>query len=496
MNKLTLLCLLLPLLAQSQFVTPSASPAARTTTMAGYTQLSVDYHRPNVRGRLIFGELIPWGVLWRAGADESTTLHLDGPATIGKESLEPGSYSLFLLPRETGGWTWVINKETGKWGTQDYRQSRDVVRETVVPRRLSERIQSLEYRWMNVTPQSADLVLEWEWYRLTLPIRLPTNDQVDDRATLQLNPASDPNEYYAAARYFFDNDQPRTAKAWIDRWASSAKEQFGRTRYQALIEYELGNETKAKRLMERSLELAREAGNDHYARMNEGSLRQWQSELVDIPVDTVIARSIAYHDPSGQWNNRNHLIQLAESRPDGTVRHTRLSLHPGSDDFDMRQTSGKDRIQLRYFKSSFSFSHNGSTDIDEATVARLGLNQKAMLRMRDYYSFLFGLPMKLRDQGTIIQPDVKKVWYHGQELLEVEVRYAPGTGQDVWQLYFHPRSFALSGYSFYHEAEGPHSGEYVLLEGEATVGSLKLPALRHWYLTKDRLYLGTDEILN
>ncbi len=497
MNRLLfLLAIFLPQLVGAQFVAPSASPPATNSTVAGYTKLSVRYNRPNVRSRMIFGELLPWGAVWRAGANENTILSFDGPVSIGSDTVEGGSYSLYLIPSERGEWTWILNRATDNWGAQDYNQSRDILRHTAKSVRLPERIETLEYRWMNVSPQSAELVLEWEWYRIALRIDLLTDDQVADRAALALNPAEDPKEYYAVARYYLDNGlNLQKAKAWMDRWAAADKEQFGRTRYQAIIEYKLGNTAKGKRLMERSLALARAADNTHYVRMNEQSLKDWTREVTEVSADTLLSRSIRYHDPEGVWGTQSHLLQIAESRPNGSVRHTRLSLYPHTGEFDMQQIRGKDKIQLRFLNNSYSFSHQGRTEIDEKERERLRLTEEGTQWVRDYYTYLFGLPMKLRDPGTLIQPTVHQVWFANREMLELEVHYSPEKGKDVWFFYFDPATYALGGYAFYHEKDGPGTGEYILLEGEAMVGKLKLPAARHWYYTKNKLYLGTDEIL-
>jgi hypothetical protein len=495
MYKLTILLALLPFFVGAQFVAPAASPPSINTTEAGYTQLSIKYHRPSVRQRKIFGSLLPWRELWRAGANENTLLTLSGDAKIGGELVPEGAYAVFIIPDNSGGWTWVLNRDTKHWGARGYKRERDLMRIPAGPKRLPERVETLEYRWMNVSPQGADLVMEWEWYRLVLRINLPTDREVNDRAATQLNPAKDPKEYYAIARYYLDNGTPRKAKAWIDRWASADEEQFGRTRYHAIIEYRNGNEAKAQRLMKRSLELAKEAGNKHYIRMNEQTLKEWTQEPYSLPADSVLNRSIAFHDPEERWMKKSHLLQLAESRPNGTVRHTRLSLFPHTDEFDMQQVRGKEKIQLRYLRNTFAYSVNGTTEVDSATIKRLGLTPKRMMGMRDYYTYLFGLPMKLRDVGTIIDPQIHKVWFHGKELLKMKVAYAPGTGKDVWFFYFDPETFALKAYAFYHEADGPDTGEYILLEGEALIDKMILPAKRHWYLTEEQLFLGTDEIL-
>jgi|AntRauTorckE5430_2_1112549.scaffolds.fasta_scaffold00379_8 hypothetical protein len=495
MYKLTFLLALLPFLVSAQFVAPPASPPSVNTINAGYTKLSIEYHRPNVRKREVFGELLPWREIWRAGANENTVLRIDGDAKIGGELVPEGSYAIFIIPDNSGGWTWVLSRDVNHWGARNYKRERDLMRVAAGPYRLPERVETLEYRWMNVSAQGADLVMEWEWYRLILRINLPTDFQVNDRAATELNPAKDPMEYYAIARYYLDNGSTRKAKAWIDRWAATDEEQFGRTRYHAIIEHLNGNETKALRLMKRSLALAKEAGNEHYVRMNEQSLKEWTRKLHILPADSVLNRSIDFHDPEENWNEQSHLLQIAESRPNGTVRHTRLSIFPYSDEFDMQQVRGKDKVQMRYLRNTFDYSVNGNTEVDSNTIKRLGLTSKRMLGMRDYYTYLYGLPMKLRDIGTIVDPQIHQVWFHGKDLLEMRVSYAPNAGQDVWFFYFDPENFALSGYAFYHKSDGPGTGEYILLEGEAAVDKMILPAKRHWYLTAERLYLGTDEIL-
>lgn len=489
-------CCLIPLGLVAQFVAPAASPPATTTTEVGYTNLRVDYHRPGVRGRLIFGEMVPWGQIWRAGANENTLLQIDARVTIGDTILLPGRYSMYLIPEDQGEWTWIINEAQENWGTRGYDPRKDLVRLQVKASKTPERIETLEYRFMNLQPQSADLVLEWEWYRVRLPITLPTDEEVANRAAFSLNPAKSPGDYYAAARYYYDNGLGlQKAKAWMDRWAAAGEELYGPIRYQALIEHDLGNTAKAERLMQRSLALAREKSNKHYINLNEASLRSWQREIVEISADSLLSRSIQYHDPEGNWGTKAHMLQLGESRPGGGTRYTRISIYPDADTFDLQQIRGKDKVQLRLMGGTYSFSHLGRTDIPDSTRQRLRLTEERTRLLRDYYTYLWGLPMKLKDPGTVLQPQVHKVWFGGKELLELEVQYAPDTGGDIWFFFFDPETYALSGYSFYHKEDGPGTGEYILLEGEALVDKMLLPAVRHWYYTEDNLYLGTDEIL-
>jgi hypothetical protein len=113
---------------------------------------------------------------------------------------------------------------------------------------------------------------------------------------------------------------------------------------------------------------------------------------------------------------------------------------------------------------------------------------------RNYYTYLWGLPMKLRDPGTIIDDNVHRVNFFGQELLEMKVTYHEEVGGDIWYFYFHPETYALSGYRFYHD-EAANDGEYILLEDEAQIGDFRIPAQRHWYTHGERQYLGSDEVV-
>lgn len=496
MKYLLSVLLILPFVLTGQFVSPPASAPANSTITAGYTDLSVDYHRPNLRGRRVFGHLLPWGDLWRAGANENTLLTFSRPVVIGETNVPAGTYSVFIIPEERAAWTWVLNSQTDQWGAKGYDDRKDIVRIAVKPQKLRERIESLEFRWLNVGPQTVDLTLEWEWMRVSLSISLDTDAQVAKQVATHLNPAKDPKEYYAAARYHLDNGLDlQQAKAWMDRWAAEDKEQFGRMRYQAIIEYKLGNDADGRRLMERSLELAQEASNEHYVRMNKQSLKDWSRDLTEMSADSLLSRSIRYHDPQGHWGKKPHILNLAESRPSGGVRHSRLTMFPAKNEFDLVQTRGVDKIQLRFVDGTFSATHQGRMEIREKDRERLRLTKENTLWLRDYYTYLFGLPMKLRDEGTELMPNIHKVWFQGEQLLELEVHYAPETGKDIWFFYFNPETYALQGYSFYHEKDGPGTGEYIILEGEAVVDKMRLPAERHWYYTHNNLYLGTDQIL-
>jgi hypothetical protein len=208
----------------------------------------------------------------------------------------------------------------------------------------------------------------------------------------------------------------------------------------------------------------------------------------------LVLRSIRYHDPQGQWLRRAHEFSLKETRGDGTFRTTELILNPGAGKFSLSQHRGEDHISRFLGPDNCVVTLNGKSTFTEEQKEKYRLTCAGSTLYRDYYTYLWGLPMKLQDEGTLIGKQVESVDFYGQQLLQVRVTYAEGVGEDVWYFYFHPITYALSGYRFYHD-EAANDGEYILLEGEVAVGPLRLPAKRSWYTHGEGTYLGVDEVL-
>jgi hypothetical protein len=478
--------------AFAQFSAPAASPSAEVRQTVGYTNFLLRYSRPDVRARVIFGELIPYGEIWRTGANEATLLSFDQTVRIGDQQVAAGTYSLFSVP-DIGRWTIILNRDTTLWGTQGYDPALDVVRVTLEPTPLAERVETLEIHFTDLTPQRCHLTIAWENTRVDLPIELNTDTQVAQRAAAELGADATGMEYYAAARYYLDNNLDlRQAKQWMDRRMELDGEQFGVMRYQALIEYKLGEEETAIRTMERSLELARQAGNDHYVRMNEASLREWKSvRVTDLTGTELLDRAIDYHDPKGKWETGVFSLRLYESRPGSDYRLTKLRIDNGAGSFTLERQTGPEHVYRYTDADTCIVLVNGEEKMFVQAEAIEALRCRDNARYQDYYTYLWGLPMKLRDEGTIINPQVHRRNYFGRELLELKVTYDPFIGGDTWYFYFDPETYALRGYQFYHD-EAANDGEYILLEDEVEIDGVRIPAKRYWYTHGDRRYLGSD----
>ena len=113
--------------------------------------------------------------------------------------------------------------------------------------------------------------------------------------------------------------------------------------------------------------------------------------------------------------------------------------------------------------------------------------------LKDYYSYLYGLPMKLKDPGTIIDPEVQKIIIEDKEYFVMKVTYEESVGKDTWYFYFDQNTFALKQYKFYHD-ESKNDGEFILLEDELEVNGIKMPKNRSWYLNSNNKFLGIDKL--
>lgn len=209
----------------------------------------------------------------------------------------------------------------------------------------------------------------------------------------------------------------------------------------------------------------------------------------------LVQKSIQYHDPAGKWEKGAFHFPLYESRPNGGYRLTDIWLDNQRSTFELRQIRGKDRLYRYLGPETCRVEWNYRTEVPAEARENLRLHcDGGNTFYRNYYGYLYGLPMKLQDPGTIIDPEIREKDFFGKELLEIKVTYEAEVGGDTWYFYFDPQSYALSGYRFYHEEE-KNDGEYILLEGEITINGVKFPQRRAWHTHREGKYLGNDDLL-
>jgi len=206
--------------AAAQFVTlPQPSPAATVSQTVGITEITVDYHRPSVNERTIWGGLVPYDTVWRAGANENTTISFSHPVEVGGQPLAAGTYGLHVFPHESGAWTVAFSDNSSAWGSFTYDESEDAARIEVAPEAAPHREQ-LAYGFDDVGKDTATLALSWEKVRLPIPIAVDTDAAVLAGLADELRGISGFfwQPWSQAANYVLANQlDVEQGLAWIDR---------------------------------------------------------------------------------------------------------------------------------------------------------------------------------------------------------------------------------------------------------------------------------------
>jgi len=245
---------------------PQPSPASTLTQAVGVSKVTINYHRPGVKGRKIWGELVPYGKVWRLGANEATTVELSHDAKIAGNAVPAGKYALFAIPSEKE-WTLVINKQPEQWGSYFYKQENDVVRFNVKPA-SGEAVEWMEFT-MTPKPEGTIVVeLAWEKLRVSFPVEFATEKIAwanIDTALAKADPNIDKSwsDYLQAARYALETgNRMDEAMVWIDK--AMGHESFWNYELKGRLLQKQGKTAEAIPLMEKAMETAKGKAPQEY----------------------------------------------------------------------------------------------------------------------------------------------------------------------------------------------------------------------------------------
>lgn len=207
----------LPVQAQERSeALPRVSSNASISQTVGITNIGITYGRPAVRGRTIFGDLVPYGDVWRTGANEATTISFSTPVEIEGQPLDAGTYALFTRPAQDT-WEIIFNSEANQWGAYNMDDSQNVLRVEANPEAAPQR-EFLTFNFENVTDTSATIALYWADTRVPFTVTTDTPEHVRRQANTASAQASDWREPYQYARYAMTEGVfEQEAMAWIDR---------------------------------------------------------------------------------------------------------------------------------------------------------------------------------------------------------------------------------------------------------------------------------------
>lgn len=253
-----------------QIQMPQASPSAKIAQKVGLTDVTVDYSRPSTKGRKIFGELVPYGEVWRTGANGATIISFSTDVEIDGKKVPQGQYAIYSIPGKSE-WTIILSKDTKLWGAIGYNPDNDLIRFQVEPNKLSRVYETFEISFNNMTDNGADLSIKWDQTRVDF--RIVT--QVDAIVMAQIKElvidtnATDATLLYSAASYYFANQKDiPMAYTWITKSVESDPK-YWTVHLKAKIELALGMKTEALESAKKSKELAIEAKNPDYVSLND-----------------------------------------------------------------------------------------------------------------------------------------------------------------------------------------------------------------------------------
>ena len=255
---------------KAQLKTPAPSSTQTIKQDFGLGSIELSYSRPNTKGRKIYGDLVPFGKVWRTGANNATIITFADDVTIGGTLVKAGKYGLLTIP-EKRNWTIIITKQLDVTSPAAYKQDQDVVRVEAKTMDMDESMESFTMQFANVKPNSTDLHIMWDRTAVALPISVDFDKKVSGQIDQLMN--KDNRPYFSAAMYYMETGKDlNQALAWFDKGVELQPNAFWIQHQRANCLAKLGRKEEAKAAAEKSKAQAAEQKNDDYVTLNNNLL--------------------------------------------------------------------------------------------------------------------------------------------------------------------------------------------------------------------------------
>ncbi|MEM0518857.1 MULTISPECIES: DUF2911 domain-containing protein [Aequorivita] len=261
---------------QAQIQTPQPSPFQKIEQKVGLTDVTLEYSRPSMKGRTIFGELVPYNAIWRTGANANTKITFSDDVEVGGKTLKAGSYAIYTKPG-AANWEVYFYSDTNNWGNPGtWEEDKVAAKATAQAYPFPIDVETFTMSFDNLKNDEATLGILWEKTYVGVPIKFNTDKTVTTNIQRVMNGPS-AMDYYAAAVYYLEAGKDiNQAKTWIDKSIDMNKDpKFWQLRQKSLIYAKAGDKKGAIEAAKKSLNLAKAEGNKDYVALNEKSLREW-----------------------------------------------------------------------------------------------------------------------------------------------------------------------------------------------------------------------------
>ncbi len=258
-------------IADAQLKTPAPSPTQTIKQDFGLSSIELAYSRPGVKGRKIFGDIVPFGNIWRTGANNATLITFGDEVTIGGTKVAAGKYGLLTIP-EKNSWTIIITKQTDVTSPATYKQDMDVVRVSADVTKMKSAAESFTMQFANIKPTSCELQIMWDKSTVSLPIATEIEGKI--MASIADAMKGEKPPYFQAAMYYMENGKDlNQALAWFNKAVEAQPDAFWIQHQWANCLAKLGQKNEARTAALKSKELALAAKNDDYVKMNDKLLK-------------------------------------------------------------------------------------------------------------------------------------------------------------------------------------------------------------------------------
>lgn len=260
----------------SQVKTPAASPLGKIEQTVGLTEVHVEYSRPGVKGRNIFGNLVPFGKLWRTGANRNSIISFSTDVVISGKTLPKGEYAIFAIPKPDV-WEVFFYEDINNWGNPEkWNEEKIALRTTVTPISVPN-VETFTIAISNLDNDYGHLDIAWEKTMVSIKFEVPTAKIANESIERTLL-GPDADAYYQAANYYYQsNGEMAKALTWVNKSIELRGQDvpFWYLRLKSLIQAKSGDKKGAIETAQRSLDMAEKAGNSDYVKLNRDSIAEW-----------------------------------------------------------------------------------------------------------------------------------------------------------------------------------------------------------------------------
>ncbi|WP_395768536.1 DUF2911 domain-containing protein [Aquirufa sp.] len=243
---------------------PASSPGQSIKQDFSLSAVEVKYSRPVIKGRKIFGDVVPFGKLWRTGANSPTSVTFGEDVKIAGQVLKAGTYQLLSIPSQFS-WEIIFNKGTN--GVFNYKPEEDVLKVKLATTTLSQSVESFSIQFANVIANKMDMVISWEKVAVSIPIETEIDSKI--ATSIEKAMAADTRPYFESASYYFETGRDlKKALEWVGKATEANPSAYWILHLQAKIQAKLGDKAAAKISAEKSMALAKEGKNEDYVTLN------------------------------------------------------------------------------------------------------------------------------------------------------------------------------------------------------------------------------------